>query len=190
MYTYIYIHLATPQNPALNSEEKLRRSRQIVRESDCSAPSTSCCRRLYLSSRGGPGHLPKPRAWADPKSTVDPPRALYILDHGSAGVQNWGIYFLDPLGGLGRGPVVVWYTYVGLKRGSCSLPLRSMYVPCEYLDSSFGTPHSKWCGYVPLLRSFGIGLILRVRHLYLYLEALYVAQTGSQPNIRFLRGLS
>ena len=42
-----------------------------------------------------------PDPWADPKSRST--LRFYNLHHRRTGVQNWGIYFLDPPRGLGRG---------------------------------------------------------------------------------------
>ena len=39
-----------------------------------------------------------PHPWADPKSRST--LGFYNLHHRSTGVQNWGIYVLDPPGGL------------------------------------------------------------------------------------------
>ena len=43
-----------------------------------------------------------PNPWADPKSRST--LGFWNLHHRSIGVQNWGLYFLDPPGGLGRRP--------------------------------------------------------------------------------------
>ena len=43
-----------------------------------------------------------PDPWADPKSRST--LQFYTLCRRSSGVRNWGFYFLDPFGGLGKGP--------------------------------------------------------------------------------------
>ena len=132
---------------------------------------------IHCKPYGGPLMLPD--AWADPKSRST--LGFCNLHHRSSRAQNWGIYFLDPPGGLGCG------TYENACRFGPYLRGRGL----ERQVTNLGVQtYSPWKGLSEVMGTNALSLggrFLQASWLHLWLpSSLYPAR----PRTQYLRSLA